>query len=308
MHKEYIYLMDVLHLNKSLFVFDTTGTFVRKIGNTGGGPGEYSKLVDFDVDSEYIYLYDRRRRILKYDLQGNFIETKKTPFSVSGFKVLKNRKYLFALEEDKDNKYQIIRTDSDFNVEASFFPFPFEYDERRGFLNRNNVLQTVDGTIFYSKHHSDTIYTFSNEGDFTGGVLFDFGQKALPERLRKDTDEFAMSTEKDNYNYFADTPFKVNQFWICGSTCNEGCPYVTTLVYDNISAKYYFYCNNDYTHIILPMFANSKYIIGWMDMSIYNKIKNKPTLNSSEMTILEEGGHILSFYHLKQNRKQKGND
>ncbi|MDR1339750.1 MAG: hypothetical protein LBK58_06845, partial [Prevotellaceae bacterium] len=147
----------------------------------------------------------------------------------------------------------------------------------------------------------DTVYSFSNEGDFTGGVLFDFEQKALPERLRRDVDEFAETTESSNYNYFTDTPFKVNQVWI-GRMVNEGKS--ATFVYDNTSDKYYFYHNNlDYASVDTPMFVNSKYIVGAMDIGGYNYVKNKPPLNSSAMAVLEDGGHILTFYHLKQNGK-----
>jgi hypothetical protein len=297
MEGEYIYIMDVW-VSNSLLVFDKTGAFVRKIGNKGGGPGEYGRLWDFDVDSEHIYLYDYWQKILKYDLQGNFIESKRPPFNISGFKILKNRKYLFALYEGKDNKYQIVRTDSAFNVEASFFPFPFEHDESKASLHRNNVLQAVEGIIFYSKLHSDTIYSFSNEGNYIGGVLFDFRQKTLPEMFRRDYEK--LDAEKSKFNYFIDTPFKVDQLWI-GCLVNE--ERYATFVYDNTSDKYYFYRWNNYTDISHPMFANSKYIIGWMDIGDYNRLENKPALNSSAMAVLEEGGHVLSFYHLKHNKK-----
>jgi hypothetical protein len=299
MHGEYIYIMDGWTGN-SLLVFDKAGAFVRKIGNKGGGPGEYGRLWDFDVNSEHIYLYDYWQKISKYDLQGNFIESKRPPFHISGFKILKDQKYLFAVEEGKDSKYQIVRTDSAFNVEASFFPFPFEYDESKSSLHRDNVLQAVDGVIFYSKLLSDTIYLFSNEGNFIGGVLFDFGQKTLSKRFRRDYEEFTMSTERGKLNYFIDTPFKVYQLWI-GSMANE--KRYATFAYDNISGKYCFYRRNDYTNVNQPLFANSKYIIGWMDINVYKWLEKKPAFNSSTMALLEEGGHVLSFYHLKQNRK-----
>jgi hypothetical protein len=297
MKGKYIYIMD-MRVSNSLLVFDnTTGAFVRKIGTRGNGGEEYNYLRDFDVDFEHIYLYDRRRRILKYDLQGNFIEAKGTPFHVEAFKILKNRKYLFALDEE--SKYQIVRTDSDFNVETSFFPFPFEYEENRSSIHRDNILQTVDGVIFYNVLLSDTVYSFSEEGDFTGGVLFDFGQKTLPERLRKDAGAYMSETGK--YNNFVDAPFKVNQLWI-GIMANE--VNLKTFAYDNISGKYYFYrMDRDYTHVNRPMFANSKYVVGWMDIGVYNRYRNKPPLDSSAMAVLEDGGHVLSFYHLKQNGK-----
>jgi hypothetical protein len=297
MKGKYIYIMDRF-VSNSLLVFDnTTGAFVRKIGTRGNGGEEYNYMRDFDVDSEHIYLYDRRKRILKYDLQGNFIEAKGTPFNVNTFKVLKNRKYLFTLNEE--NKYQVVRTDSEFNVEASFFPSLLEYDNNRSEMHQDNIFQSVDGVIFYSILLSDTVYSFSEEGDFTGGVLFDFGQKRLPDRLRKDVE--AHMRESGKYNYFRNTPFKVNQLWI-GGMANER--NYKTFAYDNTSGKYYFYrVNRDYTHVSWPMFANSKCIIGWMDIGVYNQHRNKPPLDSKAMAVLEEGGHILCFYHLKQTGK-----
>jgi hypothetical protein len=171
---KYIYLMDRWGSN-SLLVFDETGAFVRKIGNKGQGPEEYAWLDDFETDSENIYLYDwQTMRMLKYDLQGNFIEAHKTPFRSRGFKILKNGKYLSAIEHE-DSKYQIVRMDSDFNVETSFLLFPEKYAEFTSRNPVNNMLHVVDGVLSYTRFCSDTVYTFSEDGELTGGILFVFG-------------------------------------------------------------------------------------------------------------------------------------
>jgi hypothetical protein len=188
----------------------------------------------------------------------------------------------------------VIRTDLDFNVEASFFPFPDAHDPSKGLYYVNNIFPVVDGVIFYTKIYNDTIYSFSNEGELTGGVLFDFGSKKLPERFRYDGEKFNTEEDSDRFNYFRETPFKVNQLWI-GQMIFE--QHNTTFVYDNVSDKYYSY-KLDYANIL---FANSKYIIGWMDIGLYDILEKKPPLNSSAMAVLEEGGHVLCFYHLKQN-------
>jgi hypothetical protein len=300
MRGQYIYIMDVW-ISNSLLVFDETGAFVRKIGSRGRGPKEYVRMWDFDVDSTTIYLYDRAKtRMLNYDLQGNFIEEKKLPFRADGFKILKNRKYLFSLVKE-NNKYQVIRTDSDFNTEASFFPF--DNDEFSNNKHTDNILREVEGVTFYTRIINDTVYSFSEKGELTGGVLFDFGSKTVPARLRNDYAGLTKGRKSGSYNYFIDTPFKVNQFWIGNVFHGKN---KATFVYDTVANDYYFYdwINEklDYTDIYLSLCANSKYIVGWLDLGTYNSLRKKPPLDKQAMAIMEEGGHLLCFYHLKKSK------
>jgi hypothetical protein len=284
--------------SNSLLVFDETGAFVRKIGNRGLGPEEYVRLKDFEVDSENIYLYDwQTARMLKYDLQGNFIEQHKTPFRSRGFKILENGKYLFATEqESSESKYQVIRMDSDFNVETSFLSFPDKYAEFIAGGQVNNIIHAVDGVLSYTRFCNDTIYTFSGEGELTGKILFDFGSKTVPEKYRNDYDLF-MTEGGGLFNYFQDTPFKLNQLWIGFAVHQQK---YATFVYNTVSNKYYFYDWAD-EGIIDILFANSKYLVGYVDIGRYNRLKKKPKIDDSAMAVLEEGGHGLLFYHLKQN-------
>jgi hypothetical protein len=80
-YKDLIFVLDNI-ISKKVLVFDTTGKFIRKIGNRGQGPGEYTNPTDFtiDTDNEYIYVYDGNARKLNcYNIQdGNFIRSVKT--------------------------------------------------------------------------------------------------------------------------------------------------------------------------------------------------------------------------------------
>jgi hypothetical protein len=69
----YIYVLDRF-IAKSLFVFDEEGRFVRKIGEFGNGPGEYTGISDFSIDplNQEIYLLDNFK-LHKYKFDGSFV-------------------------------------------------------------------------------------------------------------------------------------------------------------------------------------------------------------------------------------------
>ncbi|GHT79045.1 hypothetical protein FACS189464_3470 [Bacteroidia bacterium] len=72
----YLFILDRISA-KSLYIFDKSGHFVRKIGQLGKGPGEYIKVIDFTIDTKngIIYLLDFHYKILKYKIDGTFIQS-----------------------------------------------------------------------------------------------------------------------------------------------------------------------------------------------------------------------------------------
>ena len=72
---EKLYVLDS-HIAKSLFVFNRDGKFVRKIGNLGQGPGEYTGIYDFTInfDQNEIILLDSHK-ILFFDLEGKYLRS-----------------------------------------------------------------------------------------------------------------------------------------------------------------------------------------------------------------------------------------
>lgn len=79
MYKDKFYIADKTTA-KGLYVFNKDGSFERKIGQLGKGPGEYLDITSFSINPEksQINIYDRRKKVLNiYDLNGNYIETVK---------------------------------------------------------------------------------------------------------------------------------------------------------------------------------------------------------------------------------------
>ena len=76
-YKDFFYVLDV-RIAKGLFMFDRKGSFVRQIGRIGNGPGEYSRINDFtiDTDNNNILILGERGKILFYDiLTGQYAKT-----------------------------------------------------------------------------------------------------------------------------------------------------------------------------------------------------------------------------------------
>jgi hypothetical protein len=95
------------NVTKSIFVFDAGGKFLWKIDKRGKGPGEYTELLDFDVDSiGNIYLLDNgAMKIIKYDSLGALITEYKTGNRFMEFTILNDTKILVynVFGEEKRN-------------------------------------------------------------------------------------------------------------------------------------------------------------------------------------------------------------
>jgi len=72
-HDNLLYVLDK-KFAKGLFVYNLDGKFIRRIGRFGRGPGEYSQLYDFTINTSQneIIILDHET-MLVYDIRGNFL-------------------------------------------------------------------------------------------------------------------------------------------------------------------------------------------------------------------------------------------
>ncbi len=72
---DYFFILDRKY--ERLYCFDKDGKFVRRIGNLGSGPGEFSSISDFTIDNNRtIYTLDRATsKIHLYALTGEYISS-----------------------------------------------------------------------------------------------------------------------------------------------------------------------------------------------------------------------------------------
>jgi hypothetical protein len=93
----FLYVLDK-DLSKSIYVFDYEGTFLKKLSNEGKGPGEYASLscMAYDKWTKEILVLDRTgRKLMKFNLKGDILESVGLEDGYSFFRVLDEEKIVF---------------------------------------------------------------------------------------------------------------------------------------------------------------------------------------------------------------------
>ena len=83
---DYIYILDEF---SSVFCFNRQGKFIRKIGNKGVGPGEYTDIDDIDVYHQHVYLFDGGlHKLFIYNADGSLKQEVKIDYWTEKMKVV----------------------------------------------------------------------------------------------------------------------------------------------------------------------------------------------------------------------------
>lgn len=221
-HADKMFLQD--HAEK-LFVFNTNGKFLYKIGKKGRGPGEFLELRDFDIDKDgNIYILEFQK-ILKYSNDGTFLT--RFPFHFTKNNKIHCNPIQFALKSDgnfliwggslgvKDNSdgklFAMYEMTKEGEIINNFFPLKYKIDD-----NFNRLKQYKDIILIDPIFGSNVIYSISR-GGIEERYYIDFLDKTLkipvPEsfsslrdfKIRIDKNYFHTImgfTETDDWIYF----------------------------------------------------------------------------------------------------------
>ncbi len=181
----------------SIFILDKSGKIINKFGQKGKGPGDFEHLIDFSLHKDKIYAADRNGKVIKYDLNGKFLDEYSIGKNlVNGIYKLENelffyynkwvvnknkkkkeasqvinfatkQKTLFSIKDD--SKINAYHPKSKGNYMFPWFPNPFS--------NRPVVLKLKDNKIgvFLTKKNYFYIYDKNN----LKKTSFDFNLKEI---------------------------------------------------------------------------------------------------------------------------------
>ena len=252
-----------------LYCFDLNGKFLFRVGSIGHGPGEYISLMDFAIDkeNECLWLGDMRNKILKYDFDGNFIESFTTEFAVNNLTMIDEKEGIMAIRLGfyRDKKFSfIIYSINDSKI--------LSYKESKNINLLSSIaghsLNTSKESVIYTESYNDTIFTVSKKGIVPYYVI-DFGRRKLPKDLLDNN-----PTIRVIYSEFR----------------NPDNRYAGMVMNANEDSKYLFY---DYT------------FSGKGQTAIYSFESNK-VINVNEIAFMGkqlENTNIKRFFHIKQDNK-----
>lgn len=298
-HNDTLYVFD--RFGRDLLVsFDRNGNYITTFSQKGGGPKEYVRLWDFDVDSNYVYLYDRAtKKMLYYDHSGNFIKSHSSSFRGDAFVVLQNNEFLFSLAKENRNP-KVCITDSTLTITKTLLSYQQEECDDR---ITDNLFQRVKNSIYYNKVVNDSVYVFSDRGNIQKCYYFNFNNRNVPDDEKYSYDKLSSSKGKEKYAYLNDCPLILNNFMI-GSVFQNGNK--GTFLYDirrgKGGIKEWRADKIELSDIILPITVAQNCVVGWIDYSVYEALSDKSMFSSELIQHLNDGGHILVFYHLNDSK------
>ncbi len=155
------YLIADKETASGVFVFDSKGHFLQKIGKRGSSPSEYVKLEDMSYYNQSVYIWDSgSRKILEYSLYGEWKNSYNFNYMAYSFSCVGDNEFVFYCdyvpnkELLKDNGYpNFIRYNTEtMSVESNLFfnkDIPSNaYLLSLNNLSNNNIYSTMNDTIY----------------------------------------------------------------------------------------------------------------------------------------------------------------
>jgi len=173
--------------NFSIFRFDKNGKYISKIGQKGRAPGEYNLPTDFLIKDKKLEILDdcgSFSQIHKYNLNGEYEESKKLSKQLNCFQVIKEKESLLYVGyngRDYDNK--LIFLDNYGNEVKEVFKIQKENILDAIFLV-NNLHKINDNTMLLYEPFSPDIFRITGTS-INQQYKLDFEKYALPGGLNK---------------------------------------------------------------------------------------------------------------------------
>lgn len=185
-------ITDVLFTDSTLFVVDKKqgnvfrfkkdGTFLNRIGNRGGGPGEFLSLYNFFTGNQYVFISDLNiRQIHCYTHDGEYVKSISSTFELvyDDIAALPNGKFLCHDIQGHKNESKIWLMNEKGDKEKTLLfhenNYPYSYTDWNTISttmdNKLNILDPISG-IFYlydieKNELAQTLHLVSEEKDLS---------------------------------------------------------------------------------------------------------------------------------------------
>ncbi|HYQ56966.1 MAG TPA: 6-bladed beta-propeller, partial [Draconibacterium sp.] len=177
MNEDYIVVSD----RHKILVFDYAGKFIRKIGRTGKGPGEFGVIANFILKNDTLFISSGKLGIDKYTLDGKYWGFTKLNCNLMYFCAMEDGGYAwYDYYSGKviyfNNQWEATDTlQVEYNL-SKYRPFfiTVEYDDK--------YLVKSGSQLLFKTYNNDTIFDIT-EKERKPAIILNFGNKLLPDHL-----------------------------------------------------------------------------------------------------------------------------
>ncbi|HOP31519.1 MAG TPA: 6-bladed beta-propeller [Spirochaetota bacterium] len=191
-----------------LFIYLTNGQYLFSITNTGRGPGEHLNIWDFTIQNGILFILDNGMKILKYNLQGEFLDELSLSTGFLAMFSFNDELLLYTqLPWSLDNDmYKISAYSEDLLLKGRYYPDHSGETKLEAGLNTFFNFYILRDTLSVWETDTDTVYRFSDKMELIPAYRFYYGHlsKAI-----------APGDSKSPFPYFL---FETNSYFLidCG--------------------------------------------------------------------------------------------
>lgn len=189
---QFAYVDNVLYiaeeLEQTVYLFDSNGKFLKRIGKKGQGPGEYSRMGKFQVKGDQIYILDEMdgARICVYDIpsgKGTYLYLN-GGYQFEDFHIVGDDMYLICNNRRSERGYyNLIKVNMNSRQAACFLPFDKTLSEHRSHWGLYNYVSQCDDELLMICSNNDTIYQINSDNPFPQYSVR-FSKRTLPKESR----------------------------------------------------------------------------------------------------------------------------
>lgn len=203
------YVLDARKSN--LFVFDSNGEYIRKIGKRGNGPGEYKSANDFIINSqtkEITILGINNIALFVYSLESEFI--KKIQFDDFYPKKIEllNDSYVLYTSYSSNINQDLIYT----NLKGKEIGYGFKYPEdidQISFDFSGGITKSYDNLLYTGSSSSD-IYEIDNNYNSRLKYRIDLGENSWQSSSKFELHKFDRELRRMNISFLLDNYIENN--------------------------------------------------------------------------------------------------
>ncbi|MFN3998722.1 6-bladed beta-propeller [Algoriphagus sp.] len=267
----------------NIHIFDRTGKLQSSIKSSdSGGPNSIKQTEYIQVVEDKIYVSDiPLKKIITFNLYGNFIEEKKEQTFFDAFHYFGKERVLFLGLKNNPNQKLFIRETLADNDTSALYKFPIAYDwmgigSKDGFMK-----DEFSKSVFFNIPYSYEIVEFNEKGEISNNFEFDFGRFGLGHNDRyrqaeaRNLDKYLGENGLIN-NISSFFPMKDSFFMYLYQNSAEGKPTHHFLLFDRDLKLRYQSINpkNDFDGMVMGIpwtFHDNKIYVILNSVSFYNK-------------------------------------